>query len=82
MSYLKRRVATDDRLLGLTRRCPECGATMTSNGEMYIDKDKISWFVGFWCPVDKEVFPVWAPELEPAIRQAAQGLDVDALPFY
>ncbi|MDQ2798168.1 MAG: hypothetical protein M3Y13_00815 [Armatimonadota bacterium] len=78
---LRRKVATSDYLKGLTRRCPECGRTMTSNGEMYLDDGRTRWYVGFWCPYDREDFPIWAPELEPVIQQAAEGLDIGSLPY-
>lgn len=81
MSYLRRKVATSEHLQGLTRACPDCGATMTSNGEMYRDKGVSGWFVGFWCPYDQEVFPIWAPELEPVIQKASEGVDISRLPY-
>ena len=72
MTYLNRRTIRDDRLKGLTRRCPECGNTMTATGELYKDEGVSTWFVAFWCPVDQEEFPVWAPELSQFIDRDVQ----------
>ena len=66
--------------MGLTRKCPDCGADMASNGEMYLDDGISTWYVGFsWCPVDEDVYPVWAPKLEPHQCVAAEEYQVRAL---
>ncbi|SNT12815.1 hypothetical protein SAMN06265795_114122 [Noviherbaspirillum humi] len=75
-----RKMATSDRLLGLTRECPECGRQIQSNGQMYFDFVTHDWYIGFWCPVEKEVSSCWRPEYQPLIDEVSNGLEFDSLP--
>ena len=79
----RRRVLKDQRAAGLVRRCPECGAQMTSLPEMYYDEDGVpGWSIGFYCPNDDETFPIWAPSYQPLIDEVTKGVDVESLPLW
>lgn len=81
---LRNRILTSEHLQGLTRPCPDCGMTMTSNGEMITEDGGGQWAVQFRCPGhwDSEGhFDIWAPELEPIIQKALEGVDIAALPY-
>ncbi|SNT12835.1 hypothetical protein SAMN06265795_114123 [Noviherbaspirillum humi] len=77
----RRKMATSDRLLGLSMACPGCDRQITSNGHMYYTAFLKSWSIGFWCPVEKEVFPCWRPEYQSLINEVAAGLDIESLPY-
>jgi len=80
MRKSRHKMATDARLLGLERRCPECNTSIKSNGHMYYNKRLSSWAIGFWCSLEKEVFSIWKPEYQPLIDEIAKGLNIDDLP--
>ncbi len=62
-----------DRLLKLTRRCPQCGALMTATGEMYYDQTMSEWFIEYWCANDEEIFPIFTPETDQLARDIAKS---------
>jgi hypothetical protein len=79
----RRRVLRDERVAGEVTTCPNCGNQMTSLPELYWDEDGIpGWWVGFYCPVDRATFPVWAPSDDPVIDEITRGVDIQSLPLW
>ena len=76
----RRRYIRDERLLGLTKTCSECGRTMKSTGEALHDDGVARWMVGFQCPYDDD-FAIWRPEFQPVLDEVTRGIDPSTLPF-
>lgn len=57
-----------EKLLNLTRLCPECGTMMTSTGTMHFDKTMSEWFIEYWCPNDEEHFTIYTPESSQLVK--------------
>jgi len=75
-------VATDDRLLGLTQKCPDCGRQIYSNGKMYYEDDSaVEWSIGYWCPYDKEMIRIWTPNDKPLLDEVTKDIDISSLPI-
>lgn len=66
------KVTHNDRLLGLTIRCPECGTFMTATGKMHYNTTMSQWFIEYWCPRDREMFPIYTPETDQLARDIAK----------
>jgi hypothetical protein len=78
-----RRVLRDDRARAISTRCPECNRELHGNGELYFDEGLAAgWTIGFYCPYDREVFPIWTPEFEPFLEEATRNVDTAALPLF
>ncbi len=75
MSY---RVLQNDRTAALERDCPECGTKMKGTGDLYWNN--AGWFVAFYCPQHREVFPTWAPEYAHLVDELTRGVDPQTLP--
>jgi hypothetical protein len=80
----RRRVSRDDRVAGIVRRCPECGTEMRSLPELYWDDESLVriWSIGFFCPEDRETFPIWAPEYQALIDEVTKDVDIESLPLW
>jgi len=82
MTTYIRRVLRDDRIAGLVRSCPDCGAEMRSLPELYWDERGVpGWSIGFYCKRD-ETIPVWAPQYQTLIDDITRGVDIAALPIW
>lgn len=77
------RIAANNRLLGLTQKCPECGNQIRSNGKMYYEEGSgLGWFIGYWCPKDQETFRIWSPNDRPLLDELAKDIDISSLPIW
>ena len=78
----RRRVLRDQRVAGQTTTCPECGNEMTSLPELYYDQDGMpGWWIGFYCPIDQQTFPVWAQQ-DPLVEEITRAVDITSLPLW
>jgi phage FluMu protein Com len=68
------KVIYQNRLLGLTMKCPECGTLMTATGKMHYDPTMSRWFIEYWCPRDQEMFPIYTPETDHLTRDIAKDV--------
>ena len=66
------KVVHDDKLLALTMRCPECGTLMAATGNMHYNATMSQWFIDYWCPRDREIFPIYTPETYRLAREIAK----------
>jgi hypothetical protein len=62
------------RLLGLKRKCSECGTTMSATGNMHYNVVFSEWFIEYWCPTDQEYFNVYVPEMAHLTAEIAQDV--------
>jgi hypothetical protein len=63
-----------DRLLPLTRRCPDDGTWMKATGDMYLSSVTSEWFVEYLCPKDGEIIRGWMPEIYSITKQIADNV--------
>ena len=63
-----------DRLLPLTRQCPDDGASMTATGNMYFHRKSSYWSVEYVCPKDGEIIRGWMPEIDEITKQIAKDV--------
>lgn len=56
------REVKNDRLLGLSVACPQCGTAMQSTGKMYYSSVIKDWLIEYWCPYDRQLFNIYTPE--------------------
>lgn len=62
-----------ERLLGLQKKCPECGNLMTATGNMHYNALMSEWFIEYWCPVDQEYFNIYVPEMAYLTQEIAKS---------
>ncbi len=63
-----------DRLLQLSRRCPDDGTFMTATGYMYQHKLTLDWAAEYYCPDCHETIVSWTRDSDAQLRQIAQAV--------
>jgi hypothetical protein len=56
----------------LTHPCPEDGTTMHGTGTMHYHEQTKTWFIDYFCPEDKEVYPIETPETTKLANEIAE----------
>lgn len=83
MTFGPIRILQSERLLGLSRNCPECGGLIRSDGKLYFDEGtQFGWSIGYWCPTDRETLRIWSPADNALIQELTRGVDVSSLPVW
>ncbi|MEJ2431074.1 MAG: hypothetical protein P8075_19485 [Deltaproteobacteria bacterium] len=77
MSSEERKTMYSDRLLKLTRTCPECGTLMNATGKMYYDKTISEWLIEYWCSTDEENFAIYTPETKELVEHIVKSVIIN-----
>ncbi len=63
-----------ERLLQLSRLCPDDGTFMTATGYMYQRKLTLDWAAEYYCPACHETIVSWTRDSDAQLRQIAQAV--------